>query len=35
VHGDVEFGRSVVAHGRVEIEGDGPLRIEDGTVLED
>jgi UTP--glucose-1-phosphate uridylyltransferase len=34
VHGDVEFGRDVVARGRVEIEGDGPLRIEDGTVLE-
>jgi UTP--glucose-1-phosphate uridylyltransferase len=36
VEGDVIFGRGVVARGSVEIrqEGDGPLRIEDGAVLE-
>ena len=36
VRGDVEFGRGVVAHGRVEIDrrGDGRTRIADGAVLE-
>jgi UTP--glucose-1-phosphate uridylyltransferase len=36
VEGDVIFGRGVVARGSVEVrqEGDGPLRIEDGAVLE-
>jgi UTP--glucose-1-phosphate uridylyltransferase len=36
VEGDVEFGSGVVARGsvRVEHDGDGRLRIEDGTVLE-
>ena len=37
VAGDVAFGRGVVVRGsvRVEHDGDGQLRIEDGTVLED
>jgi len=36
VRGDVEFGRGVVARGRVEIDrsGEGRTRIEDGAVLE-
>jgi len=36
VRGDVEFGRGVVARGRVEIDrsGQGRTRIEDGAVLE-
>ena len=36
VRGDVEFGRGVVARGRVEIDrsGEGPTCIADGTVLE-
>jgi UTP--glucose-1-phosphate uridylyltransferase len=36
VRGDVEFGRDVVARGRVEIDraGEGRTRIEDGAVLE-
>jgi UTP--glucose-1-phosphate uridylyltransferase len=36
VSGDVEFGAEVVVRGAVTVEhdGDGPLRIEDGTVLE-
>jgi len=36
VHGDVVFGRGVVVRGSVTVEpeGDEPLRIEDGTVLE-
>jgi UTP--glucose-1-phosphate uridylyltransferase len=31
VHGDVTFGRGVTIRGSVELEG--PLRIEDGSVL--
>ena len=36
VKGDVRFGRGVVARGAVEVrqEGDEPLVIEDGAVLE-
>jgi UTP--glucose-1-phosphate uridylyltransferase len=35
VRGDVTFGADVVIRGDVEIEAhDGPLRVEDGTVLE-
>ncbi len=35
VRGDVEFGANVVVRGEVEVQaGDGPLRIEDGTVLD-
>ncbi len=36
VEGDVEFGRDVVVRGAVTVEheGDGQLRIEDGTVLQ-
>ena len=35
VHGDVTFGRDVVARGDVEVDADGEeRRIEDGTVLE-
>jgi len=36
VRGDVVFGSGVVVRGDVEVaqEGDGPLRLEDGTVLE-
>ena len=36
VRGDVEFGRGVVARGRVQIDrsGEGRTRIEDGAVLE-
>jgi len=36
VHGDVRFGRDVVARGAVEVrqEGSDQLVIEDGTVLE-
>jgi hypothetical protein len=36
VTGDVEFGAGVVVRGAVTVEheGDGRLRIEDGTVLE-
>ncbi len=36
VRGDLEFGRDVVARGRVEIDraGEGRTRIEDGAVLE-
>ena len=36
VRGDVSFGRGVVVRGRVEVDdaGDGPARVEDGTVLE-
>ena len=36
VDGDVQFGRGVVVRGDVRVvnDGDGPLRIEDGTVLE-
>ena len=34
VHGDVTFGRDVVVRGTVTVDaGDGPLRVEDGTVL--
>ena len=37
VRGDVAFGADVVVRGAVTVEqrGDGPLRIEDGAVLED
>jgi hypothetical protein len=36
VKGDVEFGADVVVRGAVAVEheGEGRLRIEDGTVLE-
>jgi UTP--glucose-1-phosphate uridylyltransferase len=34
VHGDVTFGSGVVVRGAVELEADGPLRIEDGAVLD-
>ena len=36
VHGDVMFGRGVVARGRVDIDraGEGSVRVDDGTLLE-
>jgi UTP--glucose-1-phosphate uridylyltransferase len=34
VHGDVTFGRDVAVRGRVELDAEAPLRIEDGSVLE-
>jgi UTP--glucose-1-phosphate uridylyltransferase len=34
VHGDVTFGAGVIVRGAVELDDDGPTRIEPGTVLE-
>jgi UTP--glucose-1-phosphate uridylyltransferase len=33
VHGDVTFGRGVIARGSVEIDADEPLTVPDGEIL--